>query len=184
MEISEKAQAIHDKAILIDGHNDSIIEHWARGESMDLTPDLPTYQVDLRRMRGGGLTAMNSMMGGQTLEQSIELWDGLYEQVEAHPDDYLIVRSVQDIHRCKAEGKIGHIPQLESCRLFGNSLRVLVKYFDGLSREEIVKLNIPTGIPLIYELDDNLKKLRSYYLASAEEIEKAQRAVAEQGKAH
>jgi len=66
----------------------------------------------------------------------------------------------------------------------GNSLRVLVKYFDGLSREEIVKLNIPTGIPLIYELDDNLKKLRSYYLASAEEIEKAQRAVAEQGKAH
>jgi len=133
MEISEKAQAIHDKAILIDGHNDSIIEHWARGESMDLTPDLPTYQVDLRRMRGGGLTAMNSMMGGQTLEQSIELWDGLYEQVEAHPDDYLIVRSVQDIHRCKAEGKIGHIPQLESCRLFGNSLRVLhMQYRLGL----------------------------------------------------
>ncbi len=65
----------------------------------------------------------------------------------------------------------------------GNSLRALVKYFDGFSREEVVKLNIPTGIPLVYELDNNLKKLKSYYLASAEDIEKAQRAVAEQGKA-
>jgi 2,3-bisphosphoglycerate-dependent phosphoglycerate mutase len=65
----------------------------------------------------------------------------------------------------------------------GNSLRALVKYLDGLSREEVVKLNIPTGIPLIYELDSNLRRFKSYYLASAEEIEKAQKAVAEQGKA-
>ena len=125
IEVSEEAQALHDKALLIDGHNDSIIEHWARKESMDLTPDWPEYQVDLQRMKGGGLTAMNSMMGGQELHQSIELWDGMYEQVEKHPDEYLIVRSVADIHRCKAEGKIGHIGQLESCRCLGNSLHVL-----------------------------------------------------------
>ena len=125
MQVSEQAMSLHQRAILVDGHNDSIIEHWARGDSMDLTPDWPDYQVDLRRMKGGGLTAMNSMMGGQSLDQSLELWDGLYEQVEAHPEHYMIVRSVADIRRCKEEGKIGHIPQLESCRLLGNSLRVL-----------------------------------------------------------
>jgi len=123
VEISEKAQALHDKAILIDGHNDSIIEHWARKESMDMTPDLPDYQVDLRRMRAGGLTAMNSMVGGGDLFQCIELWDGMYEHIENHPDDYLIVDTADDIYRAKREGKIGLIGQLESCTALGRSLR-------------------------------------------------------------
>ncbi|MGA2367290.1 MAG: 2,3-diphosphoglycerate-dependent phosphoglycerate mutase [Dehalococcoidia bacterium] len=65
----------------------------------------------------------------------------------------------------------------------GNSLRALVKYLDNVSNEDIVSLNIPTGIPLVYELDANLKKLKSYYLASAEELHKATSAVANQGKA-
>jgi 2,3-bisphosphoglycerate-dependent phosphoglycerate mutase len=65
----------------------------------------------------------------------------------------------------------------------GNSLRALVKYLDNVSNKEIVSLNIPTGIPLVYELDSNLKKLNSYYLASAEELQKATSAVANQGKA-
>ncbi|MCX6004815.1 MAG: 2,3-diphosphoglycerate-dependent phosphoglycerate mutase [Chloroflexi bacterium] len=65
----------------------------------------------------------------------------------------------------------------------GNSLRAMVKYLDNIRDDEIVKLNIPTGIPLVYELDANLKKLKSYYLASAEELQKAQQAVADQGKA-
>ena len=65
----------------------------------------------------------------------------------------------------------------------GNSLRALVKYLDGVSDEEIVGLNIPTGIPLVYELDADLKPLRHYYLGDPEEIRKAQEAVAAQGKA-
>lgn len=65
----------------------------------------------------------------------------------------------------------------------GNSLRALVKHFDQIPDEEIVKLNIPTGIPLIYELDAELKPLKSYYLGDAEAIAKAQEAVANQGKA-
>ena len=64
----------------------------------------------------------------------------------------------------------------------GNSLRALVKYLDNMSEEEVLKLNIPTGIPLVYELDDDLKPLRHYYLGNAEEIEKAMQAVANQGK--
>jgi len=65
----------------------------------------------------------------------------------------------------------------------GNSLRALVKYLDDISEEEIVGLNIPTGVPLVYELDDSLRPLRHYYLGDAEAIEEAARAVAEQGKA-
>lgn len=65
----------------------------------------------------------------------------------------------------------------------GNSLRALVKYLDNISDDEIVGLNIPTGIPLVYELDDNLKPLKHYYLGDAEAVAKAAQAVANQGKA-
>lgn len=65
----------------------------------------------------------------------------------------------------------------------GNSLRALVKYLDGLTDDEIVGLNIPTARPLVYELAQDLKPLRHYYLGDAEEIARATAAVAAQGKA-
>ncbi|HKP70014.1 MAG TPA: 2,3-bisphosphoglycerate-dependent phosphoglycerate mutase, partial [Pyrinomonadaceae bacterium] len=65
----------------------------------------------------------------------------------------------------------------------GNSLRALVKYLDKVSDDDIVGINIPTGIPLVYELDDQLKPIKSYYLGDQEAIRKAQEAVANQGKA-
>jgi len=65
----------------------------------------------------------------------------------------------------------------------GNSLRALVKYLDGVSDSEIVSLNIPTGIPLVYELTDDLKPVKHYYLGDPEEIKKAMESVANQGKA-
>ncbi len=65
----------------------------------------------------------------------------------------------------------------------GNSLRALVKYLDNISDSEIVELNIPTGQPLVYELDDDLKPLRHYYLGDQAAIEAAMKAVANQGKA-
>ena len=64
----------------------------------------------------------------------------------------------------------------------GNSLRALVKYLDHVSDQDILELNIPTGVPLVYELDDDLKPIRHRYLGDAEEIAKAVRAVAGQGK--
>jgi 2,3-bisphosphoglycerate-dependent phosphoglycerate mutase len=64
----------------------------------------------------------------------------------------------------------------------GNSLRALVKYLDNLSAEEVLELNIPTGVPLVYELDDDLKPIRSYYLGDQTQVEQAMRAVANQGK--
>ena len=65
----------------------------------------------------------------------------------------------------------------------GNSLRALVKYLDHISDDDIVRLNIPTGIPLVYELDEALKPVKSYYLGDPEEVAKAMEAVAKQGKA-
>ena len=64
----------------------------------------------------------------------------------------------------------------------GNSLRALVKHLDGISEDEIVGLNIPTGIPLVYELDGDLKPIRSYYLGDPEAARKAAEAVAKQAQ--
>ncbi len=64
----------------------------------------------------------------------------------------------------------------------GNSLRALVKYLDGISDADIVELNIPTGIPLVYELDDNLKPIRHYYLGDQDAARRAAEAVASQTK--
>ena len=65
----------------------------------------------------------------------------------------------------------------------GNSLRALVKYLDNMTEEAIIKLNIPTGVPLVYELDKDLKPITHYYLGDEDEIAKKAAAVAAQGKA-
>ncbi|KAI8788918.1 phosphoglycerate mutase [Biomphalaria glabrata] len=65
----------------------------------------------------------------------------------------------------------------------GNSLRGLIKYLDNVSDNDIVGLNLPTAIPLVYELDENLRPVKHYYLATEEEVKAAQAKVAAQGKA-
>ena len=65
----------------------------------------------------------------------------------------------------------------------GNSLRALIKYLDGVSEEDIIGMNVPTGMPLLYELDENLKPLDRRYLGDPEAVAKAMEAVANQGKA-
>ena len=65
----------------------------------------------------------------------------------------------------------------------GNSIRALVKYFDNLSNDEIMGVNIPTAVPLVYEFDDEFNVIKSYYLGDQDEIEKEMQAVAKQGSA-
>jgi 2,3-bisphosphoglycerate-dependent phosphoglycerate mutase len=65
----------------------------------------------------------------------------------------------------------------------GNSLRALVKHLDNVSEDQITQLNVPTGIPLVYELDDQIKPIKHYYLGDPEAVRAAQEAVANQGKA-
>ncbi|QMU99410.1 2,3-diphosphoglycerate-dependent phosphoglycerate mutase [Borrelia sp. A-FGy1] len=64
----------------------------------------------------------------------------------------------------------------------GNSLRALVKYLDNMSEDSILRLNIPTGIPLVYELDENLMPIKNYYLGDKDKIKAAMESVANQGK--
>lgn len=64
----------------------------------------------------------------------------------------------------------------------GNSLRALVKYFDGLSKDEIIGVNIPTGVPLVYEFDQDFSTISHYYLGDQQEIAAKMQAVANQGK--
>ena len=123
--VSAKALELHQQAIIIDGHNDSLIEHWARKESYDLGRDWPSYQADLRRMKAGGLTAMNSMVGGADLVQGLDIWAGMYENVDKHPADFLLADKPDDILRAKSEGKVALIGQLEGCPLLHNSLRLI-----------------------------------------------------------
>lgn len=65
----------------------------------------------------------------------------------------------------------------------GNSLRSIVKYLDNMSEKDIVGLNIPTSVPLVYDFDENLKPINHFYLADPEELKKKMQAVADQGKA-
>jgi len=64
----------------------------------------------------------------------------------------------------------------------GNSLRALIKYLDGIGDEEIISVNVPTGMPLVYELNDDLKPIRHYYLGDQERVQEAMQAVAGQGR--
>ena len=64
----------------------------------------------------------------------------------------------------------------------GNSLRALVKYFDNISDDDIIGVNIPTGTPLVYEFDDDFKVIKSYYLGDQEALKAKMEAVANQGK--
>jgi 2,3-bisphosphoglycerate-dependent phosphoglycerate mutase len=66
----------------------------------------------------------------------------------------------------------------------GNSLRALVKYLDHIADDAIAELNIPTGVPLVYELDEALRPIKKYYLGDADQVAAATAAVAAQGKAH
>jgi 2,3-bisphosphoglycerate-dependent phosphoglycerate mutase len=65
----------------------------------------------------------------------------------------------------------------------GNSIRALVKFLDQMSEKEILELNIPTGVPMVYEFDENFKPIKHYYLGNADEIAAKAAAVANQGKA-
>jgi len=65
----------------------------------------------------------------------------------------------------------------------GNSIRAIVKYLDNVSEKDILELNIPTGTPLVYELDEELRAIKHYYLGDQEEIKKKLESVANQGKA-
>jgi len=104
------------------------------------------------------------------------------------PDELPLTECLKDtVERFLPYWHEGVVPDLKAGRrvliaAHGNSLRALVKYLDGISDEEITGLNIPTGVPLVYELDEDLRSIKHYYLGDPEAIAAAAQAVADQAK--
>ena len=124
------------------------------------------------------------------LDRSDERWPGHDRRYREIPEaDMPLTECLKDtVGRVLPFWHEAIVPELLAGRRLlivahGNSMRALVKYLDDMSDEAIVGLNIPTGIPLVYELDDELWPLRHYYLGDAEAAEAAAEAVARQGKA-
>jgi 2,3-bisphosphoglycerate-dependent phosphoglycerate mutase len=124
------------------------------------------------------------------LTQSDERWSGRdprYRNIEPH--DLPLTECLKDtVARFLPCWQDAIAPAVQSglqviIAAHGNSLRALVKFLDNISDDDIMELNIPTGVPLVYELDENLKPVTHYYLGDADEISQAQQAVATQGKA-
>jgi 2,3-bisphosphoglycerate-dependent phosphoglycerate mutase len=112
--------------------------------------------------------------------------DPLYKDLEK--EEIPLAESLEDVEKREIpywEKEI--VPAIKSNKKIlicahGNSLRALVKYLDNVSPDEISDLNIPTGIPLVYELDDNLKPIEHYYIGDQEKVKQATQVVINQGK--
>jgi 2,3-bisphosphoglycerate-dependent phosphoglycerate mutase len=182
---------------------------WIVQDEMDLMwlPVKKSWRLNERHY--GALQGLNkSETAGKYGEAQVLIWRRSYDipppalqksdaRFAGHDPRYSMLspaqvplsESLQDTYRrCLPYWHKSIVPALRAGKRIiiaahGNSIRALVKYLDGVSEQDIVNLNIPTGIPLVYELDGNLKKIKSYYLADAAELEKARRAVADQGKA-
>jgi 2,3-bisphosphoglycerate-dependent phosphoglycerate mutase len=182
---------------------------WIALEEMDLEW-IPVYNAwQLNERHYGALQGLNKAeMAVKFGEAQVKLWRRSYD-VPPPPLDWDDERHPR-FDRRYAELTKEELPACESLKLtlervmpywhstiaptiksgkrilisaHGNSLRALVKYLDNISNQEIVELNIPTGIPLVYELDADLRPLKSFYLADEETVKAAAEAVAKQGTA-
>jgi 2,3-bisphosphoglycerate-dependent phosphoglycerate mutase len=151
-----------DKAETAAKHGDEQVKIWRR--SYDVPPPVldgidprhPKYEAKYRDIDPKLLPATESLK--ETVARVIPFWEN---------------NIVPEIKKGKKIVIAAH----------GNSLRALVKYLDNISEKDILELNIPTGTPLVYELDGNLKPIKSYYLGDQDAIKKAMESVANQGKA-
>ncbi len=182
---------------------------WIILEELDLEwiPVINAWQLNERHY--GALQGLNkSEMATKYGEAQVKVWRRSYDipppaldqDDERHPrfDRRYASLAPEELPRCEAlkntvERMLPYwhstiAPTVKSGQrvlisAHGNSLRALVKYLDNISDQDIVGLNIPTGIPLVYELDENLKAMKHFYLADAETLQKAIDTVAAQGKA-
>lgn len=183
---------------------------WLVQEEMDLMwlPVLRDYRLNERHY--GALQGLNKAETAEKYgEEQVHIWRRSYDTPPppltkdderwpgndpryAHvPEDKIPLSEClkDNLERTLPYWESTIVPQIRAGKkvlivAHGNSLRALVKHLDNIPDNEIVKLNIPTGVPLVYELDDNLKPIQHYYLGDPAEIEAAIKGVANQGKAH
>ena len=177
-------------------------------KEMDVSDVLIMYNWRLNERHYGALQGLNKAETAEKFgEKQVHVWRRSYDTPppeldlddERHPrfDERYKNMSAEDLPATEClKDTVGRFlpywheqiaPDIKSGKkvlivAHGNSIRALVKYLDNISDEEIVGLNIPTGVPLVYELDDNLQAIKHYYLGDQEEIAKKAAAVAAQGK--
>lgn len=122
---AERARALHDRAIIIDAHNDTLVERLAAGEDLDLTPIDERYDFDVTRALRGGMTCSFFMAGSSGLDRAMALFDAMWWLAETHPDLLRFATCAADIERAKAEGTHAMVAQLESCSCLNQSLATL-----------------------------------------------------------
>ena len=179
---------------------------WLALEQMDLLwiPDVKTWRLNERHY--GALQGLNKAETAEKHgEEQVLIWRRSYDipppalekSDERYPGNQARYRDMdeEDVPRTESlKDTVARFlpfwheeiaPTIKSGKkvlisAHGNSLRALVKYLDNMTEEAIIKLNIPTGVPLVYELDDDLKPITHYYLGDEEEIAKKAAAVAAQ----
>lgn len=151
-----------NKLEMVEKFGDEQVQLWRRGFAIQppaLTVDDPRYQINELRYK-------DLLPGENPLTESLK---DTIQRLMPYWNDVIS----KDL---KANKKV-------LIAAHGNSLRAIIKHLEGLSETEIMGLNVPTGIPLVYELDDDLKPLKKYYIGDEEEIKKAIETVANQSKA-
>jgi len=181
---------------------------WFALEEMDRTwlPEVKSWRLNERHY--GGLQGLNKAETAKKYgDQQVLVWRRSYDvppppleagdprsergdirYAKMNPLDIPLTECLRDtVDRVLPYWRAELAPAIRAGRRLlisahGNSIRALVKYLDGIGDDEIVGVNIPNGIPLVYELDDALQPVRSYYLGDAAAAEKAAAAVAAQGR--
>lgn len=107
-------EVLQKQATIIDGHNDSLERRLGKGDVLDLAPAAPQYHVDLPRLQQAGVTALFSYCGSTDLARSLRLIEATHRMVAAHPGEFSLIDSAEDIEAAKVVGKVGVVLQLES----------------------------------------------------------------------
>jgi membrane dipeptidase len=111
-----------DQFLLLDAHCDSLVLRQSRGDPMDLADVDPAYQVDLPRLRQGGMDCLFAFVGDNDLARSSVLIDAVYEMCRAHPDDFAVCRTRSEVLRARAEDRIAIVMTIEGQKMFDEDL--------------------------------------------------------------
>jgi membrane dipeptidase len=116
------AQRSVDKYLVLDAHCDSLVRRWKRDDPLDLADVDPIYQVDLPRLRQGGVDCLYTFVGDSDLAQSSVLVDAAYEMCHAHPDDFAICTTRSEVRHARTAGQIAIVLTIEGQSLFAEDL--------------------------------------------------------------
>lgn len=125
MQISDHARQLHNRAIIVDAHNDTLVERHARGDTLDVTERDEAYHLDVPRAIEGGLTCAFFMVGSSKIDRMMTLIDATISIAEAHPNVFRHATSVAEIEQAKVDGALAVVGQLESCTCLNGQLSTL-----------------------------------------------------------